>query len=46
MHLNEPLQIKQKYLSISLKDYLQINIFSASSGRAKKKVSSSMNESY
>ena len=25
MYLNEPLQIEQKYLSISLKNYLQIN---------------------
>ena len=28
MYLNEPLQIKQKCLSTSLEDYLQVNIFS------------------
>ena len=27
MHLNEPLQIKQKYLSTKLVDYLQTNLF-------------------
>ena len=27
MRLNEPLQIKQKYLSISLENYLQVNVF-------------------
>ena len=45
-HLNEPLQIKQKCLSTSLKDYFQINAFPASSGRAREEVSSSINESY
>ena len=28
MHLNELLKIEQKYLSIDLEDYLQINTFS------------------
>ena len=46
MHPNEPLQIKQKSLSTSLKDYLQINAFPASSGGAREEVLSSINESY
>ena len=46
MHPNKPLQIKEKCLSTSLEDYLQINAFPASSGGAKKNVSSSINKSY
>ena len=46
MRFNELLQIKQKCLSTSLKNYLQINTFPASSGGARKKVSSSINENY
>ena len=44
--LNEPLPIKQKCLSTSLENYLQINAFPASSGGARKEVSSSINENY
>ena len=44
--LNEPLPIEQKYLNITLENYLQINAFSASSGKGKKKVSSSINKNY
>ena len=46
MHFNEPLQIKQKCLSTSLEDYLQINAFLASSGGAREEVLSSINKSY
>ena len=30
MYLNKPLQIEQKCLNTSLKDYLQVNVFSNS----------------
>ena len=46
MHLNKPLQVKQKCLSTSLKNHLQINIFPASNSEAKEKVSNSINKSY